>query len=128
MIVVDASAIVAINIGEPGFETYAQALLDADRIVASPINLVEAGMVVASRLNHPNSAAFAEWLEVWRIEPAEQVDWAGALAALMAFGKGRHPAKLNLGDCFAYALAKSLNAPLLYKGNDFSQTDIRSAL
>ena len=128
MIVVDASAIVAINIGEPGFEAYAQALLAADRIVASPVNLVEAGMVVARRLNQPNSAAFAEWLKIWRIEPAEGVDWAGALTALMQFGKGRHPARLNLGDCFAYALAKSLDAQLLYKGNDFSQTDIRSAI
>ncbi len=128
MIVVDASAIVAINIGEPGFEAYAQALLAADKVVASPINLVEAGMVIARRLNQPNSAAFAEWLKVWRIEPADEVDWAGALSALMQFGKGRHPARLNLGDCFAYALARSLDAPLLYKGNDFSQTDVRSAI
>ena len=50
-----------------------------------------------------------------------------AIAAFLHFGKGRHPAKLNFGDCFSYALAKRLNVPLLFKGEDFSQTDIRSA-
>lgn len=128
MIVVDASVIVAINIGEPGFETYALALTRADKIIASPVNLVEAGMVIASRLNAPDTRAFEEWLLAWRIETADQVDWNGALTALMTFGKGRHPARLNLGDCFAYALAKSLDAPLLYKGDGFAKTDIRSAL
>ena len=51
-----------------------------------------------------------------------------ALDAYLRFGKGRHPAKLNLADCFAYALAKTLDAPLLYKGDDFPLTDVRSAL
>lgn len=51
-----------------------------------------------------------------------------SVATFMQFGKGRHPAKLNFGDCMAYALAKSLDAPLLYKGSDFAKTDIRSAL
>ncbi len=53
--------------------------------------------------------------------------WESALQAHLRYGKGRHPARLNLSDCFAYALAKQLDAPLLYKGDDFSQTDIRSA-
>ncbi len=56
-------------------------------------------------------------------------DWQCAVDAFMRFGRGRgHPAKLNFGDCMAYALAKSLDAPLLYKGDDFAKTDIRSAL
>ena len=63
----------------------------------------------------------------------EVVSWTSELAdaaaeAFLRFGKGRHPAKLNFGDCMAYALAKSLDAPLLYKGDDFARTDIRSAL
>lgn len=63
----------------------------------------------------------------------EVCDWTSQLAdiagqALVSYGKGRHPAQLNFGDCMAYALAKSLNAPLLYKGGDFAKTDIRSAL
>ena len=63
----------------------------------------------------------------------EVVDWTDAMVSLaidafLKFGKGQHKAKLNFGDCMAYALAKSLNAPLLYKGADFAQTDIRSAL
>ncbi|HYE47633.1 MAG TPA: type II toxin-antitoxin system VapC family toxin, partial [Caulobacter sp.] len=86
MIVVDASAIVAINLGEDGFEAYEAALLAADRVVASPINLVEAGMVIASRLNTPDSAAYGQWLAAWRIEPDDAVDWGEALTALMAFG------------------------------------------
>lgn len=61
------------------------------------------------------------------------IDWTDAHAelaidAFLRFGRGRHPAALNFGDCMAYALAKALDAPLLYKGNDFSQTDITSAL
>ena len=55
-------------------------------------------------------------------------DPSGAMAAYLAYGRGHHPARLNLGDVFAYALAKSLDAPLLYKGDDFVRTDIRSAL
>ena len=63
----------------------------------------------------------------------ETVDWTNSLAdiateAFMRFGKGRHKASLNFGDCMAYALAKSLDAPLLYKGDDFAKTDIESAL
>lgn len=63
----------------------------------------------------------------------QTVDWTNELAdiagvAFVRFGKGRHPAKLNFGDCMAYALAKSLDAPLLFKGDDFSKTDIKSAL
>lgn len=65
-----------------------------------------------------------------KIDTVNQPDAIGRLAAdaFLRFGKGRHPAGLNLGDCFAYALAKSLNAPLLYKGDDFGRTDIASAL
>lgn len=65
-------------------------------------------------------------VEVMALQPS---DWQFAVDAFMRFGRGRgHSAKLNFGDCMAYALAKSLNAPLLYKGDDFAQTDIRSAL
>ncbi len=63
----------------------------------------------------------------------EIIDWTDdmanlAIEAFLKFGKGRHPASLNFGDCVTYALAKSLDVPLLYKGNDFTKTDIRSAL
>lgn len=69
------------------------------------------------------------WLAGLSIDVRDDVALGGAaFAAFLKFGKGRHPARLNLGDCFAYALAKSLDAPLLYKGDDFAKTDIRSAL
>ncbi len=65
-------------------------------------------------------------IEIVAVKPDH---WPIAVDAFMQFGRGRgHPAKLNFGDCMAYALAKSLNAPLLYKGDDFALTDIRSAL
>lgn len=63
-----------------------------------------------------------------QIEPFTQAQAEMAIAAFAQYGKGRHPAALNFGDCCAYALAKSMNLPLLYKGNDFAQTDITSAL
>ena len=63
-----------------------------------------------------------------QIEPFTHEQSLLAIAAFSQYGKGRHPAALNFGDCCAYALAKSMNLPLLYKGNDFAQTDIASAL
>jgi ribonuclease VapC len=61
-------------------------------------------------------------------EPVDAAQASAAFAAWRRFGKGRHPAGLNLGDCFSYALARAAGAPLLFKGNDFAQTDIASAL
>ncbi len=68
------------------------------------------------------------WMLTIEVAEAEPAQGLLAADAFMRFGKGRHPARLNLGDCFSYALAKSLNAPLLYKGDDFGQTDIVSAV
>ena len=69
------------------------------------------------------------WLASLAVQRVEHHDLGGAaLLAYLRFGKRHHPAGLNLGDCFAYALAKELDVPLLYKGDDFAKTDIRSAL
>jgi uncharacterized protein with PIN domain len=76
-----------------------------------------------------SQSKYDEWLEGLGVERAKASDLGGeALAAYLHFGRGFHPARLNLGDCFAYALAKRLDAPLLFKGNGFSQTDVRSAV
>lgn len=129
MIVVDASALVAIGTGEPEAELYLGVIERAARAVISPMNAVEAGVVLIGRQRFASTEDFDLWLESLAVEvdtsPGEH---AGVMAAYLTFGRGYHPARLNLGDSFAYALAKKLNAPLLYKGDDFARTDIRSAL
>lgn len=129
MIVVDASALVAIAELEPDASEFAGAIASADAAVASHVNVLEAGMVLLGRKRFASPSDFTAWREelnvsVWN----EPTDDGPVLSAFWHFGKGRHPARLNLGDCFAYALAKELDAPLLYKGDDFAKTDIRSAL
>lgn len=128
MIVVDASALVAIGLQEPGFERLLEALLAADAVRAAPINLVETGLILSSRLQAFNPVGFEAWLGNFRILEDRDIGMAEVLTAYMKFGKGHHPARLNLGACFAYALARRLDAPLLYKGDDFPQTDVRSAI
>jgi ribonuclease VapC len=128
-IVVDSSALVAIGTFEPDRPAFIQAIETASEILISPINYVETGVVLTGRGHFVSREGFDEWLSNYRIRvAAEPVIDALALDAYLKFGKGRHPAKLNLADCFAYALAKSLDAPLLYKGDDFRMTDVRSAL
>ena len=129
MIVVDASALVAIADRETDAEVMLAALSGAASAVISPVNAAEAGFVLLGRGRFDAAEAFTAWRAALRIDVwAGRVNEENVLEAFLRFGKGRHPARLNLGDCFAYALARQLNAPLLYKGNDFALTDIRSAL
>jgi len=134
VIVVDTSAIVAILRQESGAAAFAECLGADDHPCMSAGTLLEASIVL--RTIDKKTTAIAD-LELDRFvsEAAIEimdvtVDLAnGARAAHARYGKGMgHPAQLNFGDCFSYALAKSLNVPLLYKGNDFSRTDIVSAL
>jgi ribonuclease VapC len=129
LIVVDASALVAIGDQEDDASTFLGIILGPEQIVMSPVNVAEAGFVLLGRGRFDAAADFLTWratlwIETWQGE----VDDARVLDVFLRYGKRRHPARLNLGDCFAYALAKQLDAPLLYKGNDFALTDIRSAL
>jgi ribonuclease VapC len=110
-------------------------LFDA-AIVASPLCLLpatclqEARMVLVARRGESVLADLALWLAKAKVETVN-IDAAItelATQAFLDFGKGRHRAGLNFGDCFAYAVAKATDEPLLFKGNDFSQTDIRPAL
>lgn len=128
-VVIDTSALVAIAFEEPGCDAFIGVLETATDPLISPMSYVELGTALIGRDHFPNRHVVDEWLAIYRIEVArEPVIDAAALDAYLIYGKGWHPARLNLGDCFSYALAKALDAPLLYKGNDFSQTDIRSAL
>jgi len=129
-LVVDSSAIVAI-LTEAAEATVFSDLLDARSIsYCSSVTFVETFMVLSSRIANLSVAGLAAALQTLAIEqrPVDTEQSALASEAFLRFGKGRHPARLNLGDCFSYALAKSLNAPLLYKGGDFSQTDIVTAM
>ncbi|HSC18428.1 MAG TPA: type II toxin-antitoxin system VapC family toxin [Rhizomicrobium sp.] len=127
--VVDASAILAILKGEPEEEAFKAALADADNRYMSPVNWLEVAMKAESA-GKEDAAAFRRLADfaTLNIVPVDEAQMRIAHAAWRRFGKGRDPARLNLGDCFAYALAKFLDEPLLYKGNDFVHTDITSAL
>jgi ribonuclease VapC len=129
MIVVDASALVAIADEEPEADRFLQALEGAQGATVSAINAVETGLVLIGRQRLRDIRELDRWLSDLKVDvDLSNVSHADALAAYLRFGRGYHRARLNLADCFAYALAKTLDAPLLYKGDDFALTDIRSAL
>jgi ribonuclease VapC len=127
LIVVDTSAVVAILKNEPGWEHLASVLHGASPKHLSVANWVELSLVVAGR--HGDTARLAHldrFLNTAMIEcyPVDESQAYLAREAFLRFGKGRHPAALNFGDCFSYALAKKLDAPLLFVGNDFFHTDV----
>jgi len=127
-LVVDTSAIIACLTGEEERPAFMRVLALAERRIFSSVNLLEARIVITGTKRLP-----VDWLNDFldneRIEiiPFDEGLSNLAFDAYRRFGKGRHPAKLNMGDCAAYALAKSRGWPLLYKGDDFAQTDIERA-
>jgi len=128
VIVVDASAVVAILQTEIGHERIAEKLLAWEDRRISPISWVEVTLALARRYADPASIADAYLFRTAiKIHAIDSDQAERARRAYMSFGKGRHPARLNIGDCFSYAAAKALNAPLLFVGDDFAKTDIRAA-
>jgi ribonuclease VapC len=128
--VIDSSAIVAILFDEPEAQAFLSRLAAADICRLSAASLVEAGIVLRRDLADKRRQAFDEMRRLFsiRIEPVTEAHALLAIDAYCRFGKGTgHPAGLNYGDCFSYALAKSLGEPLLFKGDDFSRTDIEAA-
>ncbi len=126
--VIDPSAIVAILLREPGWEQLLQAIeQDPIKLIAMP-SVLELHMIVQSRLGAEGVREMEFFLlkvGIQKIAMDEnQLLWA--TYAFNKFGKGRHPAALNFGDCFSYALAKTSGEPLLFKGADFSKTDLPS--
>jgi ribonuclease VapC len=127
--VVDTSAVIAILAGEPEGAACGRAIADAAAVVMSTANYLELVMVALSRDLAGRAEVEGLILDARITLIAVSIEHAGmAITAFQRFGNGRHPAKLNYGDCFAYALAKQRREPLLYKGNDFSQTDVLNAL
>lgn len=127
MIVIDASALVAVVFGESASGAMLSVLQRGVALRMSPINQVEARMIVERRglVRVLDELVAESGVEIIPIDAAQaEIAWA----AFKRFGKGRHAAALNLADCFAYALAQISEAPLLYIGADFAKTDMRSAL
>ncbi len=127
--IVDTSAIVGILGKEPGWERHNTLIAAARRPRMSVVNALEATMVTESRGGAAAGAEFDRYVERMGIElePVTREQLASARYAWRRFGKGNHPAALNFGDCFAYALSDVTREPLLFKGDDFPQTDVRTA-
>jgi ribonuclease VapC len=128
VIVIDASAAIALLLKETAEKHIAAALAQATDRVMSPTSYLEMVMVLSRIHSQPKAVADA-FLRDSQVAllPIDDVQAELAAHAFLFYGKGRHPARLNLSDCFSYAAAKSLNAPLLYIGGDFAKTDIRAA-
>ena len=131
MIAVDTSALVAIALNEPERAAFRAAILQSRRALVSAPSVVETRMVLYGRRG-PRAVVLLDdmlRLPVFEIVPPTAADIDAAYAAFVVFGRGSgHPAGLNFGDLFSYALAKLRDLPLLFKGGDFSETDLRPAL
>jgi len=128
VIVVDTSALLAIILREPGHERATASILAAEAKTLPASVLLEAVMVLSRFETDPRSTIDAHVASLGLgATPIDAEIVRVAQQAFLTFGKGRHPARLNFGDCQSYATAKYLRAPLLYVGNDFAQTDIRAA-
>jgi ribonuclease VapC len=129
-VIIDASAILAILFEESEGDRFLDAIRRERTRFISPVNLVEAG-IKADDPRHPaKGPALDALLSTMKIEIAPITAEQSRIAreAYRMYGKGFHRARLNLGDCFAYALAKARREPLLFKGDDFSKTDVEAAL
>lgn len=132
MIVVDSSALVAILEHESDAAVYAEAIERADSLLISAVNVHETGVVL--RIRHGSAALDRFWRFLivendFEIAAFDENQARLALSAFGRYGKGIHSkARLNLADCAAYALASSARAPLLFKGDDFSATDVEACL
>jgi ribonuclease VapC len=128
--VVDTSAVVAILTSEPGAARFVRALDEATSLQISAASVLEVAIVLESRYGESARRTFDRWMETTPIDVVvvtrHQVE--AAREGFRRFGKGRHPAALNFGDCFSYGLTKALGETLLFAGNDFARTDLRAAL
>ena len=128
--VIDTSALIAILFGEPEALPFTRSIADASRKLMGTFNALETGIVVEARKGEAGGRELDLLVHRAQIEiVAMNADQAElARAAWRKYGKSNHPAGLNIGDCCAYALAKYSGEPLLFKGNDFSQTGIQAAI
>jgi len=128
--VVDTSAVIAVLLGKPETESFVRALAEAPKKMISAFNALESAIVIEAKKGEAGGRELDLLLHRAQIEiivlNVDQVELART--AWRKYGKGNHSAGLNIGDCCAYALAKYSGEPLLFKGKDFSQTDIRPVI
>ncbi len=128
MIVLDTSAVVAIVREEPERDRFKERIEDAGQVLVSAGTCIELAAVAGRSETLAEDVAIFLGQPFVRIEPVTATQAALASHAFQRWGKGHHPAALNLGDMFAYSLARELDLPLLFKGHDFARTDVRNAL
>jgi ribonuclease VapC len=128
-VILDASAVVALILGEPAAESLLSRLASAGEVSIGSPTLVEATIVLTHRLGPVASSLVERFLGELGVTvlPFDQRHWREAIAASRRFGRGRHPAALNFGDCLAYASARLAERPLLAIGDDFARTDLALA-
>jgi len=124
--ILDSSAVVAIFFKEPQYEILLQKLAEAQVVGIGAPTLVECGIVLSARMNTDARGLLSRFLSELNaaVIPFSEAHFGISLGAWLTYGKGRHPASLNFGDCLAYAVAKIADLPLLCVGEDFPQTDI----
>jgi ribonuclease VapC len=127
-VIVDSSALVAIVLREPGWEALAEKLSTSPAGTGAP-TLAEAGIVLTAKLGPRGRSLLARVVQEARVAviPFTDEHWPIAIDAYARFGKGRHAAGLNFGDCLTYAVARLANQPLIYVGEDFAKTDLPRA-
>lgn len=129
--IVDSSALIAILFDEPASDRLLETILNAEHVRVSVATALEVSIVAVGRDGPAIESEVDLLFSRCRVElvPVDGVQLTLARNAFLTYGKGRHhPAKLNFGDCFSYALAKATGEPFLFKGDDFTHTDIVSAL
>ena len=124
--IVDSSAIVAIVFKESGYEDLLSRMESAPMAAAGAPTLAETGIVLSARLGEVAVGLLERLLDELEIQeiPFGELHWRESVEAYRRFGKGRHPASLNFGDCMTYAVASLTGEPLLFVGSDFSKTDV----
>jgi ribonuclease VapC len=128
-VILDTSALLAVIFKEPGHEALIDKLLAPGRRGIGTPTLAEAGLVLSARIEGDAEALLGAFLRQFEIVevPFGDRHWRTAVEAFLRFGKGRHPASLNFGDCLSYATAKLADRALLFVGDDFTRTDLEAA-
>ena len=124
--IIDSSAIIAVFLKEPGYEVVLDKLIEADAVGVGTPTLAETAIVLTVRLGIDPVSLLNRFVTEFGIRqiPFAPEHWQEAADAYSRYGKGRHPAALNFGDCLTYAVARLSGQPLLYVGEDFSKTDL----
>ena len=127
--ILDSSAVVTIFLKEPGHETVRRKMVEAQVIGIGAATLLETALVLSARLNRDMRGSLARFIEENQVItiPFTEGHYGIAVTAWLKYGKGRHPAALNFGDCMSFAVARAADMPLLCVGDDFAQTDLALA-